>query len=259
MKEQIGKLLKLLICLYVLHYLLRLIIQFPLSSYLEESYGYSLVATIYYQCKLLSFTHYFFVFLINIALAEWVYKKSKNGLWAVLVLLTGVFAVIFYYTLLLLPIVKRGGQESSDRTKSVDTLSKGDSYHGQHWTSNNAKVDTKIEKLVVLIFMLYFVVILGMLGSYFMLSIFFPGLNVEGAFTMQSKSICLGTHFLGLILNIGASIWLFLKSKRDNNSAFFWGILGFFMGLFTIVFYYLFSLDTLPGARPEEKGGNTFA
>ncbi|GAG85743.1 unnamed protein product, partial [marine sediment metagenome] len=170
----------------------------------------------------------------------------------------GIFAIMFYYISLMPQTVKKLFERCRDGENLEDILSPKDNELRQVWTLNNVRMDVRLEKLAIILFLLYLVGIFGACNSNLLLSWAFPGPGMEDAFTIRSRSISLARHFIGLILSIGTSVWLFLRAKRDNNSAFFWSILGFFIGVFTIILYYLFSLDTLLDVGRNEKEDNPF-
>jgi len=44
---------------------------------------------------------------------------------------------------------------------------------------------------------------------------------------------------IGKMVDIGIAVWLFRTSKKDNNAAWLWALLGLTSGAFAAVLYYL--------------------
>lgn len=103
---------------------------------------------------------------------------------------------------------------------------------------NTQKIISFTERLAAIFIVL---IIIQKVGGYFIYPYMKIILNQNEFVELNSVQKFWGTvsNLIGIICNIGISIWVFITAKRENLKPFLWSLLCLLNGLLAAIFFYI--------------------
>ena len=113
----------------------------------------------------------------------------------------------------------------------------------------------KIEKIAIILIVLWVLT----LASNPVITIIMGRLYSPQEFvniTFMQKGLLAARTILGLLVQIGIAVWLFMQAKRDKAARWVWALFGLTFGISAAILYFLLQLiEEMKLKRKSEKNG----
>jgi len=98
-----------------------------------------------------------------------------------------------------------------------------------------------IEKIAIVLIVLWFLALAPTpLITVIMAQIY--GAEQISQMNLGLKTIIMVSSFVGVLVNIGVAVWLYIQAKKDKNSPWVWCLFSLVFGIIAAVLYFLMQL-----------------